>query len=247
MNSLKSVDLVVENLKDRQKLKDSRIHPISLLLARSTYERGAGFRGRLNWQCNKTIVDALEFAFYEAFHNVQPTNKRYCLAVDVSGSMGFRIQNSCLTCSEAAAALSMAIIRTEPHVTSVAFSDELVPLDWRKDMNLSEVVQNAKEITMGATDCALPMLWAERNEKLFDVHPFQALQQYRKRLGIPDAKLIVMGMVCTDFSIADPSDPNMLDICGFDSSVPQLLVCIAAQICCMNGKPFDVWKAKDFK
>ncbi|VDK64092.1 unnamed protein product, partial [Gongylonema pulchrum] len=117
--------------------------------------------------------------------------------------MGFRIQNSCLTCSEAAAALSMAIIRTEPHVTSVAFSNKLVPLDWRKDMDLSEVMQNAQKITVGATDCALPMLWAERNEKLFDVfivytdnetwfgevHPFEALQQYRKRMGIPDAKL----------------------------------------------------------
>uniref|UniRef100_A0A183EX37 TROVE domain-containing protein n=1 Tax=Gongylonema pulchrum TaxID=637853 RepID=A0A183EX37_9BILA len=179
----------------------------------------------------------LEFAFYEAFQNVQPTNKRYCLAVDVSGSMDYQIRNSCLTCSEAAAALSMAIIRTEPHVTSVAFSEELIPLDWRKDMNLSEVMESAAKITMGATDCAQPMLWAEENKKQFDVfiiytdnetwfgevHPFEALQQYRKRMGIPDAKLIVMGMISTDFSIADPSDPNMLDICGFDSSVPQLI------------------------
>lgn len=42
-------------------------------------------------------------------------------------------------------------------------------------------------------------------------------------MDIPDAKLIVLGMASTEFSIADPSDPNMLDICGMDSSVPELI------------------------
>lgn len=53
--------------------------------------------------------------------------------------------------------------------------------------------------------------------------PFEAMQSYRQKLNIPDAKLIVAGMTATDFTIADPEDPNMLDIVGFDSAVPELV------------------------
>ena len=41
-------------------------------------------------------------------------------------------------------------------------------------------------------------------------------------MGI-DAKLIVMGMVSNGFSIADPTDAGMLDVVGFDASVPQVI------------------------
>ena len=54
------------------------------------------------------------------------------------------------------------------------------------------------------------------------MHPYQALQRYRERSGI-DARLIVVGMTSTGFSIADPDDPGMLDVVGFDAAVPNLI------------------------
>lgn len=42
-------------------------------------------------------------------------------------------------------------------------------------------------------------------------------------MDVPDAKLIVMGMTARECSIADPTDAGMLDICGFDSAVPELV------------------------
>jgi 60 kDa SS-A/Ro ribonucleoprotein len=42
-------------------------------------------------------------------------------------------------------------------------------------------------------------------------------------MGLPGAKLVVMGMAATEFTIADPSDPGMMDIVGLDASVPELL------------------------
>jgi 60 kDa SS-A/Ro ribonucleoprotein len=54
------------------------------------------------------------------------------------------------------------------------------------------------------------------------IHPAQALQQYRQVSGIP-AKLIVVGMTSTGFSIADPNDAGMLDVVGFDSSAPAIM------------------------
>jgi 60 kDa SS-A/Ro ribonucleoprotein len=55
-----------------------------------------------------------------------------------------------------------------------------------------------------------------------NVHPHQALQEYRRTTGIP-AKLVVVGMTATDFTIADPSDAGMLDVVGFDAAVPSLI------------------------
>ena len=40
-----------------------------------------------------------------------------------------------------------------------------------------------------------------------DIHPAQALADYRRASGI-DARLVVVGMVSNGFSIADPNDPG---------------------------------------
>ena len=55
-----------------------------------------------------------------------------------------------------------------------------------------------------------------------DIHPAQALRDYRRASGI-DARLVVVGMVANGFSIADPADPGMLDVVGFDTATPQLI------------------------
>lgn len=41
-------------------------------------------------------------------------------------------------------------------------------------------------------------------------------------MGI-DAKLIVVGMTATKFTIANPDDPGMLDIAGFDTAAPGIM------------------------
>ena len=61
-----------------------------------------------------------------------------------------------------------------------------------------------------------PSLWAG------EVHPAQALADYRRASGI-DARLVVVGMVSNGFSIADPTDRGMLDVVGFDTATPQLV------------------------
>lgn len=91
-------------------------------------------------------------------------------------------------------------------------------------------------LPFGGTDCALPMVWARKHKVEVDtfavytdnetwagdMHPHQALREYRDWSGI-DARLVVIGMTATDFTIADPTDPGMLDVAGFDSAVPMLL------------------------
>ena len=54
------------------------------------------------------------------------------------------------------------------------------------------------------------------------VHPHLALEQYRQKMGIA-ARLIVVGLTATQFSIANPNDAGMLDVVGFDTSVPAVI------------------------
>jgi len=55
-----------------------------------------------------------------------------------------------------------------------------------------------------------------------NIHPAQALRQYRAQFG-PDAKNVVVGMTSNGFTIADPDDRGMLDVVGFDTSVPAVI------------------------
>jgi 60 kDa SS-A/Ro ribonucleoprotein len=112
----------------------------------------------------------------------------------------------------------------------------LTPLAISPRQRLDDAVRAVSDLPFGGTDCALPMLYARAQEKEIDtfviytdsetwagqVHPAEALEEYRRASGIP-ARLVVVGMVSNGFTIADPNDPGMLDVVGFDTATPQLV------------------------
>src|SRR5882724_32411 len=55
-----------------------------------------------------------------------------------------------------------------------------------------------------------------------NIHPAQALRQYRDRF-VGDAKAVVVGMTSNGFTLADPNDRGMLDVVGFDTTVPAVI------------------------
>ncbi|WP_205678982.1 TROVE domain-containing protein [Aquisphaera insulae] len=110
------------------------------------------------------------------------------------------------------------------------------PLSIGPDRRLDDAIRIVSDLPMGPTDCSLPMLYALERKLAADVfvvytdsetwhgaiHPVEALRRYRDRTGIA-AKLIVVGMVSSGFTIADPDDAGMMDVVGFDAAVPQLI------------------------
>jgi 60 kDa SS-A/Ro ribonucleoprotein len=229
---------VCAQLGDAEALRKARVHPFSVLLAMKQYEQGRGDKGSLVWDPNQQIVAALDGAFYASFKNVQPTGKRFLLGMDVSGSMDWGSVNgaSCLTPRIAAAAMAMVTMRTEPVCHTVAFTDEIVPLQIHARMSLGEVINTCSRLPFGATNCAQPMLHALAHGLKVDIFivytdcetwagnitPYQALVQYRRKTGIA-AKLIVVAMTSGGFTIADPDDDGMLDVVGFDSACPEII------------------------
>ncbi|XP_046844075.1 60 kDa SS-A/Ro ribonucleoprotein-like isoform X1 [Xenia sp. Carnegie-2017] len=249
LNKMTSIGLLAEGspqvievcnkLHNEDLLRNARIHPFNMLLAWRTYKSGKSEKGSLKWKANVEITKALEKAFYLSFKNVEPTGRRCLLAMDVSGSMQ---SNECIGASAikphmASVAMAMMTAQTEKYCKFVAFSHEIVPMTISSHMNLDDILKICNEIPEGDTDCAQPMLYAIHNNLKIDVfivytdsetccgevHPREALQQYRHQSGIHDAKLIVVAMTSKGFTIADPDDPGMLDIVGFDSAALQVM------------------------
>ncbi len=171
---------------------------------------------------------------------------------EVAGVQGF-------TPREAGAALCMVTARTEANYVIKGFSYErgggmrssgggwgsgtsMVPLNITPKQRLDDIIQKTSGLPFGGTDCALPMRDALHTKTPVDVfmiftdsetwcgqiHPNQALKEYRDKMGIP-AKLIVVGMVSNNFSIADPNDGGQMDVVGFDTAAPELMSDFARQ------------------
>lgn len=230
-------DVVVRALRDERRLHKGRIHPFSVLLALYTYRSGHGDKGSLSWEPVPEVLSALNFAFYAAFKNVTPTGQRIVVGLDVSGSMdGAKIMGTSISAREGAAALSMLFARTEQETRVMAFCDDFVELDITGEDSLEDVLSKTSCLPFGRTDCSLPMLWALENNVNADcfivitdnetfaggIHPHEALKRYRELTRI-DAKMVVVGMTATEFTIADPEDSGMLDMVGFDASAPEIL------------------------
>jgi len=255
-----TLDLVVRQITDGERIRKARVHPVNVLVAARTYSSGKSARGQSTWEPVAPVVDALDAAFYAAFSTVEPANKRTLLALDVSGSMAMSpISGLSITPREAAAALALVTAATEPKTTTVGFTassvaprtglfrrgatlDGIAPLSISPRQRLDDVLRTISGLPFSRTDCALPMLWATANKVKVDtfviytdnetwaggVHPHQALRQYRDWSGI-DARLVVVGLTATDFTIADPTDAGMLDIAGFDAALPTLLTDFSAR------------------
>jgi 60 kDa SS-A/Ro ribonucleoprotein len=230
-------------------LKKDRIHPMSILIAMKQYSSGHGLKGSLSWNPERSIVDALDDAFYLSFDAVEPTGKDLVIALDVSGSMGASISGGAnLSCREASAAMAMVAARTEKNYTIVGFTAGNHPskhrgyntgisvLNISPKQRLDDVVRAISGLSFGGTDCSLPMIWAKEKKIGADgfftytdnetwagsIHPHQALREYRNAMGRP-AKSVVIGMSATDFTIADPNDAGMMDIVGFDAAAPVIM------------------------
>lgn len=230
--------LVFQRLTDAERLRGAKVHPIQVLSALRTYSSGRGFRSAASWNVSNKVVEALDEAFELSFGAIEPAGTRHLLALDVSSSMsGGEIAGvPGLSPSAATAALAVVAARTEPWTAVMGFAERFRDLGLTARDRIDEATKKVSGLTFGSTDASLPMTWALQNKIKVDtfvvltdnetwagnIQPVQALKKYRQATGI-GAKLIVVGMTSTGFTIADPEDAGMLDVVGFDGATPALM------------------------
>jgi 60 kDa SS-A/Ro ribonucleoprotein len=240
--------IVVDTLGNRELLHKSRIHPLNVLAALNAYAP-SHFSCRDFWyggvaETDYTpvpqIVDVLEEAFYASFDNIIPTNQNILIAIDVSGSMTAPMSVGIpgMSCCMGAAAMAMVLARTEKNSYIMGFADTFRSLGITTKDTIQSVMSKAQMSNFGATDAAVPATWALKNKvklggivTLSDMeswfgghgHPYQAMNRYRKKMGLPNTKAIAVGMTSNNYTIADNNDCNSLDAVGFSTDTPQII------------------------
>lgn len=232
---------IIGALSSEEALIKARIHPLNLYVAQRTYQEGRGIRGSLTWTPEQRIVTALEEAFYASFGLVEPTNKRVMIGLDVSGSMTSTYGAALMgipgfSPMEAETVMSMFYVRTEPNTVVFGFDDKLRRINIDKNTSFKEAYREVRgNGRFGSTNPSLLFSSAQKmkipvdlfmvftdNECNTGVHSFQALKSYRAAMKVNSA-LVVNAMTATPYSIAEPQDPKMLDVIGFDTNVPQVI------------------------
>lgn len=234
-----------KKLTDIEMIRKTRLHPVQYLLASVVYSDGQIDRNAVSywsssrnkdWTTNPKISSALMAGFGKSFATVTPSNKRFRIGVDVSGSMSVNSAiGSDFTAAQGAAAMALMTAKVEDYVEILGFASSLTNLDIHSEMSWSEVNKKVQMHNFGSTNPSLlindaanknvavdTFLVITDNEANSGSHPAQALRAYRQKMGI-DSKLVVMGMTSTGFTIADPNDRGMLDVVGFDSNAPKVV------------------------
>lgn len=242
-----------DKLADEEMIAKTRLHPINFLNAQVVHTKGQvdrhkgrfGYSGRIkDWTTVPQIVDALNAGFHTSFKHIEPAGKRTFLALDTSGSMWWETSMCTgldISAASAVACMSMVTARTEPYYQVKAFAHVMKDIGITPNMNLSQIDQAMQRSGGGGTDCSLPMLYAKDNHIEVDTfviytdnetwagrrHPHVELREYRRASGI-NAKMIVVGVAATNFTVADPADAGMLDVVGFDANAPGVIADFSA-------------------
>lgn len=232
-------DIVVNALTNEKKIKRSRIHPMDFLKTIAVV--GHGSEG-----VPHEVIGALHTGYEMSFVNVKDIDASALIGMDVSGSMSVLVNDprggwdwsgqKGLTCAKAGASLIQVIMEAMRKTRVMAFSNQFQELSITKQMSLNEVHRKIQGLNFGSTDCALPMQYALNKGLEVDAffvitdsetwygnqHPFEALKEYRNKVN-PKARLFVIALSGTEFTIADPDDPLSYDIAGFDSSMMKIV------------------------
>jgi 60 kDa SS-A/Ro ribonucleoprotein len=239
--------LVVKRLNDEEYLKKSKIHPIQVLMAFKTYEKGQGIKGKLTWDPTAAVKKALDEAFYKAFINAPKTDKRYYIGIDCSGSMGSPfVTGGALKSIEAATAMALVTLHAEEKVHIAGYASGgtshyahrgsgMKELGISRRMHVTTACEKALALNWGSTDCGMPYKDALARGEDYDVFinitdndtnsggsPHQTLREYRQKTGVA-AKQIVIATYNSPFTIADPDDAGSLDLAGFDAASPAIV------------------------
>lgn len=227
---------VIEELGNAEHLRRSRVHPMAIFLALTTYASGHGHRGAGRWTPVRQVIDALDAAFYSALENVTPTNQRLAIAVDVSGSMTQAVTGTPMTCATAAAAMALIVARTEPNHVIFGVDTKPVELKTSPQIRLEMAVAIVSNSISGGTDLSVPARWLASERLDVDAivtftdsktwageqHSSEALDSYRELLS-HEVRNVVASMTSTKHSIGDIKDPLTLQCVGLDATLPDII------------------------
>lgn len=224
---------IIKKLTNKELVEKSGVHPVFILNALNTYNKGKGDKGAKVWSPNPRICDAMEQAFTNSFGNVVSSDKRMLVSVDISGSMSEPAAGTQLSCKEVGALMSALTIKTQPLSELFHFDTKGYLPNIGASMSYREILKATPN--GGGTDCSLPFQYALHYKRFYDVitiytdsetyagrgHGQTFLEQYRKEIN-PNVKVIEVAMASNPYGTLD-EHKNVLRIVGYDANIPELI------------------------
>lgn len=239
--TIENID-ILEKRFIKENIKKAYLHPITIANAYQTYSQGFGFKGKLFWKPISRIQDILEESIQNAFETLEPTNKHFFHALDISSSMYFNknVSGFQLNPMEIAGIMALATLKTEKNYFIGGFSNHFIELNnLRKNTSYREIINgdHIKGINFGGTNAASAYQYAIDNKINTDVfifwtdseswvgnHPAQKLKEYRKKINSEVKAIYITLLPYGDFiTLVDPDDNNSYDIGGFSSDTPKII------------------------
>lgn len=235
--------LVISKITDQEALHKGRIHPVQVFLAKQNAQFNIERYGSYGFTTRTPIIDfpqtvlnALEDAFYKSFANLEGTDKRILIGLDVSSSMTATISNTAISSAEWSGLMAMVTMRQAPFAEVYGFTQGFIDLGLTPHDSMDDIMRKISDRNFGGTDCAQPMVFAQQNNRKYDAFviytdsatgashdPAVELEKYRKKSGVEDAKLSVVATESNNIGIGDPNDVNTLNVCGFSPQTPLVL------------------------
>lgn len=210
----------------------SRVHPMTVYLALTTYEAGSGERGKLSWDPDQRLVALLQDVFEWSIPNAEEIQGQHVLAIDRSGSMTSNVMGSeRISAGRAASAMAYLLFKRNADTTRVlVFGTQVGEAKVHRRMSLAEF-SAATAVDMGGTDCSLPIRWVLDHQQktnlltiLTDNETWAGrVHLHELRKVVPDLKIANAAMTATPSSLSAPEDLNSMDVVGFDPTLGQVL------------------------
>lgn len=231
-------------------LKDAKLHPIQILSSLNGYRRGQGFRSdRCIWNVNQNIVGSLTQAFMILLtsSSQNPALPRNVLvAINTRLAMENHVVGiPLMNCKQTATALAMTLKQFQQSTHTVTFGS--VGIARRLDFQLSVAgildIESALDSVEqrsddNPTNFNAPLQYAMQNMNTVNaviIMTDRLTEQDRNDIqraygnfkqNFPDVLFIT---VCFQNSeetspVADPRDPNMLDVIGVDAEALDIIL-----------------------
>ncbi|KRT80103.1 hypothetical protein AMK59_7522 [Oryctes borbonicus] len=191
------------------------------------------------------VINALQRALSSSYGNLKPVNKRILVSIDASEKMNEPcLTTKNVTCLEAAVFITYSLFKANKIVTVVVFNGtNVTPVPLEKNITLAHFYKKVKEAKHSATIWSAPLEWAAEERKPFDVFilmglrsnlvdlpkelreidkPKEAFSSYMQKMNLPYVRLVVCSLSVHNTYFSDGAT-NILDICGFDKNVPNII------------------------
>ena len=230
---------VLNFLGNEEKIVESKVHPTDFLLGLHQYRKGSSSVGRVTWIRRPEIEKGLEEGFYLSLGNVESTNKRFLVAVDLKANFRAVVKGEFdgITVGKCISSLVFALMKREPNCYACALgSDTVVPLNITEHSRLHDLeniwlrgVTVVKSTIQYLLEHAIQqriladviVVFTADNTTLTDTEftPGDALRNYQEQSGVRNARLVLVNMLSGGCTLQPEVNANMADIVGFDTHV----------------------------